>query len=55
MTLKGQFVLGAALFVAALNHKQMLLYYSPAFFAYMLGTCLQQQFVSRKVSLSVMP
>ena len=35
-------LLGAALFSLALNHKQMSLYYAPAFFAHMLGKCLRR-------------
>jgi len=34
-------VLGSALFTAALSHKQMALYFAPAFFAHLLGRCLQ--------------
>ena len=36
-------LLGAALFSLALNHKQMSLYYAPAFFAHMLGKCLRRE------------
>ncbi|RMZ52404.1 hypothetical protein APUTEX25_000679, partial [Auxenochlorella protothecoides] len=42
-TLRGSLLAGAALFCAALNHKQMILYFAPAFFSHMLGTCLQQR------------
>ncbi|KAF8058079.1 dolichyl pyrophosphate Man9GlcNAc2 alpha-1 [Scenedesmus sp. PABB004] len=42
-------VLGSVLFSAALNHKQMALFYAPAFFAHLLGRCLQQRGAARKV------
>lgn len=47
---KRQHVLGSVLFCAALCHKQMSLFYAPAFFAHLLGRCLQQQGMARKVS-----
>ncbi|KAJ9515793.1 hypothetical protein QJQ45_008688 [Haematococcus lacustris] len=34
-------VLGSLLYCLALNHKQMALYYAPAFFGHLLGRCLQ--------------
>ena len=37
--LHSRMVAAAVLFTLALNHKQMLLYYAPAFFATMLGWC----------------
>eukprot|EP00899_Mesostigma_viride_P024519 jgi/Mesvir1/5251/Mv15370-RA.1 len=36
-------LLGSALFSLALNHKQMSLYYAPAFFAHLLGTSLRSR------------
>ena len=48
----GQDVLGSVLFCAALSHKQMSLFYAPAFFAHLLGRCLQRDGVARKVRLS---
>ena len=41
---------GSALFCLALNHKQMSMYLAPAFFAHLLGKCLQQPTLSQKVS-----
>jgi hypothetical protein len=37
--MRGQHVLGAIFFVLSINHKHMLLYFAPAFFFYLLGTC----------------
>lgn len=48
-TVGGRPVLGAVCYSAALNHKQMTLYYAPAFFTHMLGLCLQRGSVARKV------
>ncbi len=45
----GRHVLGSVLFCAALSHKQMSLFYAPAFFAHLLGRCLEQPGVGRKV------
>jgi alpha-1,3-glucosyltransferase len=45
----GRDVLCSMLFSLSLNHKQMGLYYAPAFFAYLLGKCLQQTDVASKV------
>ena len=45
----GRDVLAALLFSLSLNHKQMGLYYAPAFFAYLLGKCLQRRTVAGKV------
>ncbi|KAL4435016.1 hypothetical protein ABPG77_003841 [Micractinium sp. CCAP 211/92] len=38
----GREVLASLLFSLSLNHKQMGLYYAPAFFAFLLGRCLQR-------------
>lgn len=46
----GRRLVGSALFTLALNHKQMSLYWAPAFFAHLLGWALQQQGAARKVS-----
>lgn len=46
----GQEVLSAVLFSLSLNHKQMSLYLAPAFFAYLLGRCLQRTTLPGKVS-----
>ena len=40
---------GSLLFCLSLNHKQMSMYYAPAFFAHLLGKCLQQPTPLRKV------
>lgn len=40
--LRGRHVAGSVLFSLALNHKQMSLFYAPAFFAHLLGRCLQR-------------
>lgn len=45
----GQQVLASVLFSLSLNHKQMGLYYAPAFFAFLLGKCLQRGTVAGKV------
>ena len=45
----GRHALGALLFSLSLNHKQMGLYYAPAFFAYLLGRCLQAPGLAGKV------
>jgi alpha-1,3-glucosyltransferase len=42
-------VLGSVLFCLSLNHKQMGLFYAPAFFAHLLGGCLQQPTHTGKV------
>ena len=39
----GRQLVGAALFCLALNHKQMSMYWAPAFFAHLLGWALQQR------------
>lgn len=39
----GHGVLGSVLFSLSLNHKQMSLYYAPAFFGHLLGRCLQRR------------
>lgn len=45
----GHELLGATLFCASLNHKQMSLYFAPAFFAYLLGRCLERRSAVAKV------
>ena len=40
---------GSLLFCLSLNHKQMSMYYAPAFFAHLLGKSLQQPTPLRKV------
>ncbi len=42
-------LLGSFLFCAALNHKQMSLYFAPAFFAHLLGKCLARRGLFNKV------
>eukprot|EP00775_Hariotina_reticulata_P013468 gene13468-13594_t len=46
---QGRDILGSVLFSLALNHKQMALFYAPAFFAHLLGRCLQQPTHTAKV------
>lgn len=46
---QGKDVLGSVLFCLSLNHKQMGLFYAPAFFAHLLGRCLQQPTYGGKV------
>ncbi|KAK9860459.1 hypothetical protein WJX84_007901 [Apatococcus fuscideae] len=41
--------LGSGLFCLALNHKHMAAYFAPAFFAHLLGRCLQQPTALHKV------
>jgi len=48
-------LIGSALFCAALNHKQMSLYVAPAFFAHLLGWCLQQPGWAQKVCVAPHP
>jgi len=43
-------LLGSVLFCAALSHKQMSLFYAPAFFAHLLGRCLERPGAARKVT-----
>ncbi len=45
----GKEMLGSALFCLSLNHKQMSMYYAPAFFAHLLGRCLQRPTFLSKV------
>jgi len=45
----GMDVLGSILFCLSMNHKQMAVYYAPAFFAHLLGKCLQKRTLSSKV------
>lgn len=40
---------GSVLYCCALNHKQMALFYAPAFFAYLLGQCLKEKTVPKRV------
>lgn len=42
LAMRGADIAGAVAFALALNHKQMALYYAPAFFAYMLGKALRR-------------
>ncbi|KAK2078822.1 hypothetical protein QBZ16_003662 [Prototheca wickerhamii] len=51
LALRGRLLIAAFFFVAALSHKQMLLFYSPAFFAYMLGLALRRPTWPGKISL----
>ncbi len=46
---RGAHVLGSLAFCAALNHKQMSLYFAPAFFAHLLGKCLANKGLLAKV------
>lgn len=46
---RGNDILGSILFSLSLNHKQMGLFFAPAFFAHLLGKCLQQPTAARKV------
>lgn len=46
-------VVGSVLFCAALSHKQMTLFYAPAFFAHLLGRCLERPGGPRKVCPAV--
>jgi hypothetical protein len=39
--LQGWHITGSVLFTLSLHHKQMLMYFAPAFFAYLLGRCLR--------------
>jgi len=41
---------GSVLFCLALNHKQMTMYYAPAFFSYLLGKCLRRPSVADKAA-----
>ncbi|CAL8467236.1 g6772 [Coccomyxa elongata] len=45
----GKEVLGSILFCLSLNHKQMSMYYAPAFFAHLLGRCLARPTLLSKV------
>jgi alpha-1,3-glucosyltransferase len=45
----GHQILGSILFSLSLNHKQMGLFYAPAFFAHLFGWCLQHRSLSGKV------
>lgn len=46
----GRPLVGAVCFSLALNHKQMTMYYAPAFFAHLLGWALQHPTTPGKVS-----
>lgn len=46
---QGHYALGSVMFCAALNHKQMTLYFAPAIFAHLLGRCAQKQGTRAKV------
>eukprot|EP00951_Prasinocladus_malaysianus_P017363 scaffold136776_cov48-Prasinocladus_malaysianus.AAC.1 len=46
----GKDYLGSVLFCMALNHKQMTLYYAPAFFAHLFGKCLARQGWASKIT-----
>ncbi|CAL5225224.1 g8012 [Coccomyxa viridis] len=46
----GKDVLGSILFCLAMNHKQMAMFYAPAFFAHLLGRCLQKPSLSSKMA-----
>lgn len=48
----GWHVLGSFFYCCSLNHKQMSLYYAPAFFAHLLGRCLGSKGFFAKVRLS---
>lgn len=47
--LSGWVLSGASLFTLAMCHKHMALYYAPAFFAHLLGRCLQRPTFFAKV------
>ena len=49
--LAGWDALGSALFVLALNHKQMSLYLAPAFFGYLLGKALARPTLAQKAGM----
>lgn len=49
----GREVLASLLFSLSLNHKQMVLYYAPAFFAFLLGRCLQRGTAVGKVGATI--
>lgn len=51
----GKEVLGSILFCLSLNHKQMSMYYAPAFFAHLLGRCLARPTLLSKVLLAFLP
>jgi alpha-1,3-glucosyltransferase len=48
-------IAGSVMFCLALNHKQMALYYAPAFFGHLLGRCLQRPTLAGKVGLGASP
>lgn len=50
---RGRQLLGSMLFCLSLNHKQMGLYYAPAFFVHLLGCALQQRGFTGKVGRQV--
>lgn len=45
----GHDIPGSILFSLSLNHKQMGLFFAPAFFAHLLGKCLAQPNIAKKV------
>lgn len=45
----GRRIIGSILFCLSLNHKQMGLFFAPAFFAHLLGWCFQHRSLSGKV------
>ncbi len=46
----GRHIVGSVLYCLALNHKQMSLYFAPAFFGYLLGRCLEHKTALQKAS-----
>ena len=48
---RGNYALGSVCFVLALNHKQMALYYAPAFFGHLLGRCFGARGAAGKLGL----
>lgn len=47
----GRPLIGSFLYCASLSHKQMSLYYAPAFFAHLLGCCCQRRTYRGKLAL----
>eukprot|EP00890_Picochlorum_soloecismus_P000076 jgi/Picsp_1/1069/NSC_04552-R1_alpha- -glucosyltransferase len=48
---KHKYILGAAMYCGALNHKQMTLYFAPAIFSHLLGLCLKQPAIGQKITM----
>ena len=46
-----KYILGSFLFCGALNHKQMTLYFAPAFFFHLLGVCMQEKGITKKIGM----